>query len=169
MPCARDSPPSAPLRWPTDSRIDLVVSDFFCNFAHVEKQAIFELRMKVRDYEVDSEGIVNNACYLNYLEHTRHEFCEGAGLSFRDMRGRGMSPVVSHISIHYRSSLGLGAEFVSRLTLRRKGPRFLFSQWIETAGGRPVVDAEVTIVNTIDGRLTRGDELAEAFARYLAD
>ena len=40
---------------------------------------IFELPMKVRDYEVDSEGIVNNAVYLHYLEHTRHEFCEWAG------------------------------------------------------------------------------------------
>ena len=31
---------------------------------------IFELPMKVRDYEVDSEGIVNNAVYLHYLEQT---------------------------------------------------------------------------------------------------
>ena len=37
--------------------------------------------IKVRDYEVDAEGIVNNANYLHYLEHTRHEFCEEAGLS----------------------------------------------------------------------------------------
>jgi len=135
----------------------------------VEKKAIFELRMKVRDYEVDSEGIVNNACYLNYLEHTRHEFCDGAGLSFRAMRQQGMSPVVSRISISYRSSLGLGTEFVSRLSLARKGPRFIFHQWIVDLEGRPVVDAEVTIVNLIDGRLTRGDELAAAFARYLDD
>ena len=30
------------------------------------------LEFKVRDYEVDSQGIVNNANYLHYLEHTRH-------------------------------------------------------------------------------------------------
>lgn len=40
---------------------------------------IYELPIKVRDYEVDAEGIVNNANYLHYLEHTRHEFCEEAG------------------------------------------------------------------------------------------
>lgn len=45
---------------------------------------IYELKMKVRDYEVDCQGIVNNANYLHYLEHTRHEFCQQAGLSFRD-------------------------------------------------------------------------------------
>ncbi|MCX4331594.1 MAG: acyl-CoA thioesterase [Muribaculaceae bacterium] len=133
----------------------------------MEKEAIFELRMKVRDYEVDSEGIVNNACYLNYLEHTRHEFCDSAGLSFRDMRSRGMAPVVRHISINYLSSLGLGTEFRSLLTFTRKGARFIFHQWITDNDGRRIVDAEVTIVNLIDGKLTRGDELAEAFARYL--
>ena len=57
-------------------------------------EPIFSLEMKVRDYEVDSEGIVNNAVYLHYLEHTRHEFCQQAGLSFRQMRERGMAPVV---------------------------------------------------------------------------
>lgn len=135
----------------------------------MEMKAIFELRLKVRDYEVDSEGIVNNACYLNYLEHTRHEFCDLAGLSFRAMRARGMSPVVSHISIDYKSPLGLGDEFISRLSLRRRGVRFIFHQWIVKPDGSEVVDAEVTIVNLIDGRLSRGDELAEAFARYLTD
>ena len=33
---------------------------------------IFMLEIGVRDYELDSEGIVNNAIYLHYLEHTRH-------------------------------------------------------------------------------------------------
>lgn len=135
----------------------------------MEKEAIFELHMKVRDYEVDSEGIVNNACYLNYLEHTRHEFCNGVGLSFREMRRRGMSPVARHISIDYLTSLGLGEEFVSCLSLSRKGPRFIFKQWILNSDNRLVVDAEVTIVNIIDGRPTRGNELAEAFASYLTE
>ena len=35
---------------------------------------IFELKMKVRDYECDLQGIVNNANYQHYIEHTRHEF-----------------------------------------------------------------------------------------------
>ena len=34
---------------------------------------IYELKMKVRDYECDLQGIVNNANYQHYLEHTRHE------------------------------------------------------------------------------------------------
>ena len=66
------------------------------------KDYIFKLPMKVRDYEVDVEGIVNNANYLHYMEHTRHEFCESAGLSFRDMHCRGIDPVLSRVEIRYR-------------------------------------------------------------------
>ena len=39
----------------------------------------FEMPIKVRDYECDAQGIVNNANYLHYLEITRHDFCEVAG------------------------------------------------------------------------------------------
>jgi len=42
----------------------------------------------------DSQGIVNNANYLHYLEHTRHEFCEQAGISFAGMQKQGIDPVV---------------------------------------------------------------------------
>ena len=43
---------------------------------------IYELEMKVRDYECDLQGIVNNANYQHYLEHTRHEFLTSVGISF---------------------------------------------------------------------------------------
>lgn len=52
------------------------------------------MEFAVRDYELDSEKIVNNANYLHYMEHTRHSFCEEAGLSFTEMSRRGIMPVV---------------------------------------------------------------------------
>ncbi|MBU2223338.1 MAG: acyl-CoA thioesterase, partial [Gammaproteobacteria bacterium] len=30
---------------------------------------VFSVDFKVRDYECDMQGIVNNAVYFNYLEH----------------------------------------------------------------------------------------------------
>ena len=53
--------------------------------------------MKVRDYECDMQGIVNNANYQHYLEHTRHEFLQQAGTGFTDLREKGIEPVVSRI------------------------------------------------------------------------
>ena len=132
-----------------------------------EKSYIFELPMKVRDYEVDAEGIVNNANYLHYLEHTRHEFCDGAGLSFREMHNRGIDPVLSRVEIDYKSPLTLGEHFVSKLNMRRRGPIFIFEQDIYKTDGTPVVKALVSVACLENGRLSRGDVLAEAFKDYL--
>lgn len=134
-----------------------------------DKKYIFEMPIKVRDYEVDSEGIVNNAIYLHYLEHTRHEFCESAGLSFRKMHYDGIDPVLSRVEIDYLSPLGLGQEMVSCLNFKRKGVRFIFEQDIYKPDGTPVVKAKVTIACLENGRLSRGERLAEAFKDYLAD
>lgn len=130
-------------------------------------QYIFELPIKVRDYEVDAEGIVNNANYLHYLEHTRHEFCESVGLSFRAMHAEGLDPVVSRIEVKYIRPLGLGDSMVSRLNLHRRGPVFIFNQDIFTPDGQPVVRAVVEIVSFENGRISRGERLAQVFADYL--
>lgn len=130
---------------------------------------IFELPMKVRDYEVDSEGIVNNAVYLHYLEHTRHEFCDSAGLSFREMHSRGIDPVLSKVEIEYKTPLGLGESMVSKLWIDRQGARFIFYQDIFNAEGKPVVKAVVSCVCIENGRLTRGEALVEAFKEYLPE
>lgn len=128
---------------------------------------VYSLPIKVRDYEVDAEGIVNNANYLHYLEHTRHEFCQQAGLSFREMHRLGLDPVVTHIDIRYIRSLGLGDSMVSKLALSRRGPVFVFRQDIFTTDGEPVVRATVDIASFENGRISRGEALAEAFKDYL--
>lgn len=134
----------------------------------MKHEYIFELPMKVRDYEVDSEGIVNNAVYLHYLEHTRHEFCDWAGTSFRSMHERGIDPVLSKVEIEYKTPLGLGEKFTSCLNISREGARFIFHQDLYNSDGKPVVKAKVACVSTIQGKLTRGEELAEAFSKFLA-
>lgn len=133
-----------------------------------DKKYTFELPMKVRDYEVDVEGIVNNANYLHYLEHTRHEFCESAGLSFRKMHLDGIDPVLSRVEIDYKTPLTLGEHFVSKLNLRRRGPIFIFEQDIYKTDGTPVVLAKVSVACIENGRLSRGEVLAEAFKDYIS-
>ncbi len=128
---------------------------------------IYELPIKVRDYEVDSEGIVNNANYLHYLEHTRHEFCHHAGFSFREMHSQGIDPVLKKVEIEYLSPLGLGEEMVSKLNICRDGARFIFQQDIYKLDGSPVVKANVIVVCLENGRLSRGEILAQKFEKYL--
>ena len=130
---------------------------------------IFTLEIAVRDYELDSEGIVNNAVYLHYLEHTRHAFVKQEGIPFGGLTSDGLIPVVRRMEIDYHTPLRTGDVMLSRLWIERKGARFIFYQDIfRKADGAPVVSAVVTIVcMEKDGRINRGDDLAARIARYL--
>ena len=74
---------------------------------------IFELNMKVRDYECDLQGIVNNANYQHYIEHTRHEFLLSKGISFADLHARGIDAVVARLNMAFKTPLKSGDSFVS--------------------------------------------------------
>ncbi len=129
---------------------------------------IFQIEIAVRDYELDSEGIVNNARYLHYLEHTRHEFCRAAGCSFKALCDEGIITVVRRIEVDYLTPLRSGDVMISQLWLERKGARFIFHQTIRnSASGDVSIRADVTVVALENGRLTRGDIIADKFKSYL--
>ena len=75
----------------------------------------YELQLKVRDYECDLQGIVNNSVYQNYLEHTRHEFLLSRGVSFSDLHAQGIDAVVARVQIAYKNSLRPKDMFASKL------------------------------------------------------
>jgi len=89
------------------------------------------LHFEVRDYECDMAHVVNNAVYLNYLEHARHEYLRRIGINFGDMARQGISLVVVRIEADFKSSLVSGDKFVVQTLLTRKGRlRFQFNQSI---------------------------------------
>ena len=132
-----------------------------------KREYCFEIEMEVRDYELDCEQIVNNAIYLHYLEHTRHKFCVSAGYPFIEMHNNGIDAVVRKLEVEYYNPLRSGDIFMSHINLERKGPRFIFYQDIEKENGDLVIKAVVTIVALKDGKLSKGEEIAEAFKKYL--
>lgn len=69
------------------------------------KDYAFEIEMKVRDYECDLQGVVNNSNYQHYMEHARHEFLETTGTSFSALHDQGIDVMVSRIDISYKHSL----------------------------------------------------------------
>jgi len=128
----------------------------------------FTMEIAVRDYELDSEGIVNNAVYLHYLEHTRHAFVKQEGLPFGSLTSEGLVPVVRRMTIDYHTPLRSGDVMLSCLRVEREGARFIFYQDIfKTPGGELAVKAVVTIVCLdSDGRINRGDDLQARLAKY---
>jgi acyl-CoA thioester hydrolase len=69
------------------------------------------LNFKVRDYECDLQGVVNNAVYQNYLEHARHEFLQTRGVNFAAMTAKGIHLIVIRAELDYRQSLKSNDEF----------------------------------------------------------
>ena len=135
------------------------------------KNYIFELRMKVRDYECDLQGIVNNANYQHYIEHTRHEFLTSSGISFARLHDEGIDPVVARITMAFKVPLRSGDEFLSKLNLRKDGTKYVFEQdvfKIEDDGNlRLSLRAEVETVAVINGLLSHCEIFDKVFAPYI--
>ena len=130
----------------------------------------YRLEMKVRDYECDIQGVVNNANYQHYLEHARHEFLESVGVSFAELHKRGIDPMVAKITIEYKQPLRGGDRFVVCIRVERKGAKLLFYQDIyNLATNAPVVKGEVCVVCLDNGRLTRGEVFDELLKSYFTN
>ena len=91
--------------------------------------AIFTLDFKVRDYECDMQGIVNNSVYQNYLEHTRHEFLLSRGIDFAELTRQKINLVVLRAELDYKAPLVSGDEFyVDTVVVQSSRVRFDFLQ-----------------------------------------
>lgn len=124
--------------------------------------------MMVRDYECDIEGIVNNANYLHYAEHTRHLFLKQCGLSFAQMHQKGVDAVVARMNLQYKVPLTCDDEFISRLAMTKEGLRYIFHQDIYRASDEKLCfRAAVEIVCLVNGRLGASKEYDKAFAKWL--
>jgi acyl-CoA thioester hydrolase len=112
---------------------------------------IFTLDFKVRDYECDLQGVVNNSVYLNYLEHTRHEFLLSRGLNFASITERGILLVLVRAELDYKTSLKSGDQFWVGLNLKKLSRvRSEFTQDVFRKDGKLALKAKIewTALNT---------------------
>lgn len=120
-----------------------------------------ETKFEVRDYEIDLQGVVNNANYMHYLEHARHKFLLSNNIDFEALHREGKDLIVTKAEMRYRSSLRSGDMFVVKSRIYKEGNvQLAFEQDIYrlpdntlvlsakitgacTYGGKPVVPSEV--------------------------
>ena len=105
----------------------------------------FTLKFEVRDYECDLQGIVNNAVYQHYLEHTRHLYLKQNGVDFTSLARNGINLVVIRVEIDYLYPLRSGDKFVVGLNPERVSRlRFGFQQDIYCLPDhKPIIKARV--------------------------
>lgn len=90
---------------------------------------IFTLDFKVRDYECDMQGIVNNSVYQHYLEHARHEYLLAKGVDFAELTRQKIHLVVLRAELDYKQPLVSGDEFyVDVAVVQSSRVRFEFLQ-----------------------------------------
>ncbi|WP_282038238.1 acyl-CoA thioesterase [Saccharicrinis aurantiacus] len=120
----------------------------------------FELEFKVRDYECDLQGIVNNSVYQNYLEHTRHEFLDSIGLNFSKLFDDGIVAVVARIDLAYKTPLKSNDKFVVKTRVELKGVKYIFHQDIYRLSDNKIcLKGIVTTTSLINGKLGISEEI----------
>jgi YbgC/YbaW family acyl-CoA thioester hydrolase len=126
------------------------------------------LEIVVRPTEIDVNGHVNNAKYVEYLEWGREEWYEQAGLPYEKLLELGAITVTVNLDLNFRQECRQGEKLIITTRPERIGrTSFVLRQEIRKGAGGPVAaDAEVTSV-TIDPATRKSrpvpDELARLF------
>ena len=113
----------------------------------------FSIEMKVRDYECDLQGIVNNSVYFNYLEHARHEFLHSCGLDFAELTAQQVNLVVIRCEIDYKASLVPGDVFdISVEPVRISKLKIGFRQRIHRRKDNRLMTEAFVTVTSVNGK-----------------
>lgn len=128
----------------------------------------YTTRWRVRTYELDVNGHVNNAVYLNWAEQIATEHVEAAGFGQGWTSGQSGAWLVRRHEITYRRPALYGDELeLTTRALSVKGARGLRETTIVNAADRAVIAEVLTEwvwVRLPDGRPTRvPDEIVRYF------
>ncbi|MCX6244190.1 MAG: acyl-CoA thioesterase [Bacteroidetes bacterium] len=109
--------------------------------------------LSVRGYELDSYGHVNNAVYLQYLEHARWQFMKDQGL-LEQVNAEGLFVVVVETQIRYVRESNLFDELVVETAMAESKPYLVFRQKIlNNKTGMTVARAVIKTIFVDDKRM----------------
>jgi thioesterase III len=123
--------------------------------AQINEAVAVAVAAMVRCTEIEVNGHLNNAKFVEYLEWGREEWYECHGFGYDRLEGLGAITVVVNISLNYRPPCHQGdrLRIVTRPQQRGR-TSFALAQRIERSDGTVVADGVVTLV-TVDSHTPR--------------
>ncbi|WP_222536737.1 acyl-CoA thioesterase [Pedobacter polysacchareus] len=122
------------------------------------KDSVFEIQLKVRDYECDIQGVVNNAVYQSYLEHARHEYLLSKSQCFKELTAQGILLMVARIEMDFKRPLSSTDVFAVQLRTERQGVKLVFFQEIIRISDQALcLKAKVDVIAKVGDKLSRGE------------
>ena len=82
---------------------------------------ICKCTLRVRTYECDAYGHVNNANYLHYLEYARHEMLRDVGFDYLALIKAGFGIYVAKLAIEYKKPATIDDELLIKSWPVKKG------------------------------------------------
>jgi acyl-CoA thioester hydrolase len=99
-------------------------------------------RLRVRYAECDQQGVLFNANYLAYIDHTITELWRAAYGGYNEMLSRGVDIVVAEANLRFRGSAAFDEEVTVAATITNIGTTSVSSAYAFTAADeRPLLDA----------------------------
>ena len=130
----------------------------------------FETSLKVRSYECDLYGHVNNATFLNYLEYARVEFLEAMGYTLKGLLQKGFVLPIVKIEVEYRKPAFPNDTLSITIDWIEKGKTSaVFEQYIYKDGGNTIVAHALVrwvVTNTSGKPIPIPDELIQSYEKY---
>nr|WP_082927613.1 acyl-CoA thioesterase [Paenibacillus oryzisoli] len=125
-----------------------------------------KLAIIVRSTEIDVNGHVNNAKYLEYLEWGREEWYEACELSYEAFGALDIQTVTVNININYRKECKQGEHLTVSCRPEKIGnTSYVLRQEIRNGQGELCADALVTSV-TMDSVTRKSREAPAALRAY---
>lgn len=104
----------------------------------------YQCALRVRSYELDGNGHVNNAVYLNYLEYARGEYLRDIGFDYNRAVEEGYALYVARVVIDYKNPAFNGDELTIVTRAVKKGAVSGVLDQVVRRGEVVLASAEVT-------------------------
>ncbi|CAM6102513.1 unnamed protein product [Calypogeia fissa] len=118
---------------------------------NVEMLEAYEIERKVRDYELDHYGVVNNAIYAQFCQQARTELLENIGFRPDGVTESGKSMAISDMTMKFVSPLRSGDRYiVSSRIAATTAVRLIFEDHIYRLPERELVMSAKSTVLVLD-------------------